>query len=360
MSANEIYKMAYRVCIHSVIWVAFFVYENGAILIMAPENLYLKSSALYFLLNAVLFYSNYYLLSVINMDRYKYLKRTLIFLVLCICYLLVNHMLMQYMHAIGMGSYLYIPDTKKFIGTRIIRFMYLITASYTYWLVENKIAAERNLFIIEKQRVIELERITLLEKEKLTSELNYLRLQINPHFIFNTLSFIYAEVLRYSEKAARGVILLSDIMGNVLIEPTERGEIPLSQEITHISNIIEINQLRFNKKLFINYDAPVAGDVDDLKIIPFILVNFVENVFKYANLSDAGNPVDIKLSLSGNQLHFYIHNKKNARKPVSKSTGIGITNVQKRLSLVYPGDYDLNIENQDDFFTVNLNLTLKC
>jgi len=354
------YNADHSFLIHLGIWVAYFFYENGAILIADPQAVFLKSSALYFLLNAFIFYSNYYLISAVKMDRYRFVKRVCIFLFLGICYLCLNYLLMQFIHNIGLGSSQYITSMKLFISQRFMRFVYLMTISYTYWLVQYRLNTERNLLLIEKQRVIELERMALLEKEKLSSELNYLRMQINPHFIFNTLSFIYAEVLKYSEKAARGVILLSDIMGNVLIEPGERGEIPLSQEVTHISNLIEINQLRFSKKLFINFEMPGEDELKEFKIIPFILVNFIENAFKYANLSDNENPVEIKLSLVENQLHFYMHNKKSSHKPALKSNGIGIVNVKKRLSLVYPGDYVLDIKNEEDFFTVELNLKLKC
>jgi two-component system LytT family sensor kinase len=354
------YRKAPSFYIHLVIWIAYFLYENGNILLLYPQSFFLKSSALYFSLNAIFFYANYYLVSAVKIDGYRHIKRIGIFILLSITYLCLTYMMMLFIHKIGMGTTLYISSVKDFIILRLLRFLYLITISYTYWLVQYKIGAERSMFQMENKRVMELERMTLLEKEKLYAELNYLRLQINPHFIFNTLSFIYTEVLKYSEKASRGIILLSDIMGNVLISPGEKGEITLGQEVTHIRNLIEIHQLRFDQKLFINFESPDPAELEDVKIIPFILVTFMENVFKYGSLADSDNPVEIRLSLAGPQLYFQLKNKKNNHPSFSKSNGIGIANVKKRLSLVYPGDYLLDIVDDEAYYTVKLNLKLKC
>ena len=153
-------------------------------------------------------------------------------------------------------------------------------------------------------------------------------------------------------------MLLADIMGIVLIDPGENGDIPLNQEITHISNLIEIHQLRFSERLFINLTAPEADSTSNLKIIPFILVTFVENAFKHGNLLDKDHPLKINIELVQNSLRFYIINKKSKRKSIIKSNGIGIANIKKRLSLTYPGNYLLDILDDDEFYTVKLNMEL--
>ncbi|GGE70531.1 sensor histidine kinase [Pedobacter psychrotolerans] len=232
--------------------------------------------------------------------------------------------------------------------------------SYTYWLIIYKINNEKKLFQIERERVEQLERTTILENSNLNAELNYLKYQINPHFLFNTLSFIYARVIKFSDEAAKSVMLLSNIMNYALLNNDIEGKIELNQELEHLKNLIEINQLRFNKNLHISLELPSSEELAEIKIPQLTLVTFLENVFKYGDLSYKDHPVKISVTVTNNFLRFYISNKKSTSIRQKIQNGIGIANVKKRLDLLYSKeDYNLIIDDEPLTFSVTFYLRIQ-
>jgi two-component system LytT family sensor kinase len=211
---------------------------------------------------------------------------------------------------------------------------------------------------IQEKRLIEQQKSAEIEKEKINIELNYLRLQINPHFLFNTLSFIYTEVIKYSEAASNGVMLLSKILRNILAEPDPQGKIALKEEVGHMVDLIELHQLRFNQKLAIDLIIKELDQSSGKKMIPFILITFLENAFKHGDLQDKKNPAVINLTVVDNYLYFSLHNKKKINQFKTESLGIGIKNIKKRLYLAYPDNHTFEIKNETNFYSVNLKIPL--
>jgi len=205
-----------------------------------------------------------------------------------------------------------------------------------------------------KQRKILEEQKMQLEVEKSTANFNFLKAQINPHFLHNTLNFLYAKSLPYSEELSEGILTLSDIMRYALSEGNARdGKAALKDEIEHVRNVIKINQLRFSNKLNVQFD--VDGVVNEAMIIPFILITLVENAFKHGDLKSPEDPISIQLKVEGNRLYFYCRNRKKTG-PKELSTGIGLENIKKRLDLAYGNDYDFKIKDEAIFYTTELTI----
>lgn len=206
----------------------------------------------------------------------------------------------------------------------------------------------------KKQRKVLEEQKMQLEVEKSQANFNFLKAQINPHFLHNTLNFFYAKALPLSAELSEGILTLSDIMRYALSEGNARdGKAPLKDEIEHVRNVIKIQQLRFNNKLKVNFD--VEGVINGATIIPFVLITLVENAFKHGDLKNPDNPIDIKLQVDNNKLYFSCRNKKKIG-PKELSTGIGLDNIKKRLDLAYRNNYRFNVKDEVDFYTIELTI----
>ena len=193
-----------------------------------------------------------------------------------------------------------------------------------------------------------------LENEKLVSELAFLKSQINPHFLFNSLNNIYSLAYQKSEKTPEAILKLSEIMRYMLYESNE-NKVPLLEEIRYLKNYIELQKLRFKDKAYINFE--VDEDIQDQKITPLILISFVENAFKHGVATDKENPITIVLNVSTNKLFFQVLNRKNTQNK-DETGGIGLQNVKRRLDLLYKGQYRLHIQDDKDIYSCELYLNL--
>ena len=192
----------------------------------------------------------------------------------------------------------------------------------------------------------------ILEIQNLQANYNFLKAQINPHFLHNTLNFFYAKSLPYSEELSDGILTLSEIMRYALSkENAIDGKILLKDEIEHLRNVIKINQLRFSNKLQVVFE--VHGLVGEVMMIPFVLITIVENAFKHGDLKNPDYPIDIQLTVVNDSLTFWCKNKKK-NGPKELSTGIGLDNTIKRLDMVYGIKYTINIIDETDFYTTEL------
>ena len=228
-------------------------------------------------------------------------------------------------------------------------FIPLVIAVVTRQLDEKKWQASN-------QKILE-QRTFQLEKEKMQADYLFLKAQINPHFLHNTLNFLYSRSLPYSSELSEGILTLSEIM-RYSLDKTEGvdGKVPLSKEIEHVHHVLKIQQLRFGNSLQIVFT--IRGDPADHRILPFVLITLVENAFKHGDLLSTDNPVRLELDISPEgHLHFFCSNRKKTG-PKELSTGIGLDNTRKRLELAYGENYSLYIKDQRELFTVDLIITL--
>jgi two-component system, LytTR family, sensor kinase len=198
-----------------------------------------------------------------------------------------------------------------------------------------------------------------LETRTMQSELRFLKSQINPHFLFNTLNNLYALTLKKSDDAPQIVIKLSEMMRYMLYECNEK-QVLLSKEIHYIRNYLDLERLRQGKNVAINFE--VIGRVSDQKIAPLMFIPFLENSFKHGlNNQISKGFVNIQLMVDDKNVHFFIENSKAEALPLQdhrRSGGIGLVNVHRRLNLLYPGNYELEIDDNPNTYAVNLNLKL--
>ncbi|MEO7992034.1 MAG: two-component regulator propeller domain-containing protein [Chryseolinea sp.] len=192
---------------------------------------------------------------------------------------------------------------------------------------------------------------------QLESELNFLKSQVNPHFLFNTLNNIYALCQVNSRNAAPMVGKISEMMRYMIYDCTV-PLVPLQKEIDYLKNYIELNQLKSNRKL--NASITIDGDPNGLKIAPLLLINFLENSFKHGDLNSNGDGfIKVYIVINELELFFTIRNSFRDR-PIKRNEqgGIGLENVQHRLSLLYPGKHTLRIEKNNSIFEIELKLKL--
>ncbi|MCX2494825.1 histidine kinase [Pedobacter sp. PF22-3] len=198
-------------------------------------------------------------------------------------------------------------------------------------------------------------KLRLIEKEKHEAEYAFLRAQINPHFLNNTLNFFFAKSLPLSEELANGIMTLSQIMRYSLeIDKDDRMTL-IDEEIEHIKNVIKINQLRFNNKLQIDFN--VNGNTDSVRLIPLILITIVENILKHGNCTEHTHPVKITLSIDqiNHNIQLSTWNKKK-NGPKELSSGIGMENIKKRLSNHYKKGIILTINETETDYSLELTI----
>jgi len=199
-----------------------------------------------------------------------------------------------------------------------------------------------------------------LQSQNLASELNFLKSQINPHFLFNTLNNLYALSLKKSDQAPETVLMLSEMMRYMLYECNVE-KVPLSKEINYLKNYLELEKIRLGQDFDLNFN--VHGEVNDLHIAPLMFIPFIENSFKHGvNNLIADGFVHIDLYIDEGKLSMQIKNNsgqenlKNVHK--KNSGGIGLINIKRRLKLIYPDKHKLDIKQTENTYTVNLNIQL--
>jgi two-component system LytT family sensor kinase len=193
-----------------------------------------------------------------------------------------------------------------------------------------------------------------LESEKKDMELQFLKSQLNPHFLFNSLNNIYSLAYQKSDKTADAVLKLSEIMRYMIYESND-GWVSLSKEIDYLKSFIELQKLRFKDGASVDFS--LNGEIDGQKIVPLILISFVENAFKHGVANDPNNPIKINIIANQKILHFSITNKKHNHNK-DEMGGVGLSNVERRLQLLYPDRYKLNIVNSTTHYTSELMLDI--
>lgn len=198
-----------------------------------------------------------------------------------------------------------------------------------------------------------------LETQRMQSEIKFLKSQINPHFLFNTLNSLYALTLKKSDKAPEIVIKLSEMMRYMLYECNER-RVPLEKEVNYIQNYLDLERLRQSGQSDIQFR--VEGQITDQTIAPLIFIPFLENSFKHGLHHQIGDGyVHVIMKVLDSKLLLRILNSKPIQMPFpadKPSGGIGLVNVQRRLNLLYPNQYKLDILDSDKEHIVELSLDL--
>jgi two-component system LytT family sensor kinase len=336
-------KKSWRIFWHIFVWVSLislFMYL-GHDDSQTDIKALLVVFVLYPIINIGLFYLNYIIYIPRILDKKRYSLYIVVILVTIIIFglgkygialMFKNYVLMhEHGHEASFWSY--------FLGAFFtsITFVFLsTTVKFTvYWFRTERIQRE-------------------LENQRLSAELSFLRSQINPHFLFNSLNSIYSLAYQRSETTPDAILKLSEIMRYMLYECND-NRVSLEKELQYLQNYIDLQKIRFGDKAFI--DFKISGKVDGQQIVPLLLIAFIENAFKHGIANDPASPIQILIEVDEAHLHFFAHNKKHNNNRDNQG-GIGLMNVMRRLDLLYPGKYKLDIIDEEDTYTSELLLDL--
>ncbi len=295
-------------------------------------------------ITALCFYSNYLFVAPELFVKKNYFKAVL-FVVLTLVALICWRYIVEFWFfkpILGFDNYKGNSITAEFYINNIFYYYFPVYFIYgiMYFFTES--------WYQNKQRQQEF------EKEQATAELTFLRSQINPHFLFNSINDIYSLTYQQSELAPVALLKLSEILRYMLRDT--KGEFMLLQsEIKYLENVIELQ--RISAKENANIEFSIEGYVGNQKIATLLFIAFTENAFKHGILTDPKNPIKISLKATNSNIQFTVQNKKNNDQK-DKTGGIGLYNVRRRLILIYPDRHSLVISDKHDFYTVNLALQL--
>ncbi|WP_163715486.1 sensor histidine kinase [Mangrovibacterium lignilyticum] len=243
------------------------------------------------------------------------------------------------------------PMSKNFTFVLVLVILVVGFVSFVYLLNHNFKTISRNK---ELENKILATNLQLKEQE-----LHYLKMQIHPHFLFNTLNTIYGFALKQSKQTPDIILKLSNLLDYILYQ-VNKPKVSLKEEVLHIREYIELEKIRFQDSLSVKLES---SEIDEnIQVAPMLMIPFVENAFKHGTLKGGFLQIEIQVKLTGHQLEFAIRNSFNQREKETEKNGIGLENIRKRLELHYKNNYELHIEPGDEWFSAQLiifNLNLK-
>jgi LytS/YehU family sensor histidine kinase len=197
-------------------------------------------------------------------------------------------------------------------------------------------------------------------REKLNAELNFLKAQVHPHFLFNTLNNLYSLTLQASPAAPLTVLKLSELMSYMLYD-SQSAMVSLSKEINHIRNYVELETIRYGNRLDVSVN--VSGEIVGKQIAPLLLIPFAENAFKHGISNETDNVwVTIDIKEKAGWLNVKVENSRTddgiTTTDKGPSGGIGLQNVLRRLDLLYPGSHQLELKKEPDRYMVDLKIKI--
>jgi hypothetical protein len=198
-------------------------------------------------------------------------------------------------------------------------------------------------------------RLQNVEKEKMQSELSFLKAQINPHFLFNTLNSIYALAIKKDDKTADAVVQLSELMRYIITNAND-DVIALDKELNYIDNFIQLQKTRLGNTVKVHYQ--LNGNLHGKCITPLILISFIENAFKHGVNPNQDSEINIKINIENEFLTLFVSN--NKVESIQSKSGIGLQNTIERLALLYPKNHELNIDDNPEKYTVTLKIKVGC
>ncbi len=335
-----------RVAYHISFWTVYLILNSwlGSIYNKVDLNLAFLGEAFVLPVKILLTYFVFYFIIPLYLDRDKVWKLVgltlLAFLVASFLYRIVT-------------AYIFFPI---FEPAHSIPFWFLPGFYLTSFDLFITVAAATTIKMIRVHyKSLEFEQQLL--REKLQSELNFLRAQTNPHFLFNTLNNLYVLARKKSDRTPDAIMMLSKIMRFVLYD-CRTPRIPVADEAKVIQDYIELEKLRYNNRLQVQYEETIEQQGGS--IAPLLLLPFVENSFKHGPSSTTGAAsIAIHLKLKDNILDFEVKNTvEETERPVS-SEGIGLRNVQRQLDLIYPDRYKLSVGRNKGVYEANLQIQLE-
>lgn len=271
----------------------------------------------------------------------------------------------------NVGIYIYKSmKLPEFLQAALTGYLQYFVYALLYFMIRALFKREQSLRFLQEEKFMlerekkqqELENALLkqqemkIQQEKLELEYAFLRSQINPHFLHNTLNVLFSQALMHSQELADNIMKLSHLMRYALesFEASE-GKVNIRNELQHLQTLIDIHQVRFSGALKVDYS--IKGEMAGHMLPPLSFITIVENAFKYGDLKDAQRPLIIRVALTEDRIYFYCHNKKKAIPSLElPSHNIGLSNLSKRLDLSFKNRYEIKADNGEDAYTFELTI----
>lgn len=347
-----------KILSHVFCWALFIIYEVSIARYMGDHST-LLAFACFYILDIGLFYFNAHIVfnnfaSKKSITRYLFLGIAILAELVVYAYfsVVLNNALKE---KNGVNLFFYMKS--DVVASAIWRGIYFIGLSVAYWSVLRSINAIKNTTAAKISELNALNKNQKLEKDILILRNAYLQTRINPHFLFNTLNFLYNQAEEKNPNIGANIVLLSEIMHYSLSSEEDDGKVPLYKEIHHIKRYVKLNLSRFDQKVFLEEKIEEIPN-KDTRIPPLILLTFVENLFKHGDMTDKDIPGIIILSHRDNSLDFFTMNKKRKERKDNREH-VGIKNALTRLNNFYPGkSFTYSINDEPEIYTFTLKLSL--
>ncbi|HET7118219.1 MAG TPA: histidine kinase [Hanamia sp.] len=363
---EKYYTVKVRIVCHLLMWLIFTF--------LLQINLFFKSTlpldntfafaARSLICNATVFYLFFYVLLPLTLFKSRVISAFFFFMICIVIWIILNHYCLVF---IGKHFIVNNPYYKQGIDSNLrenfaqlispgnilislVPVFYSISPFFFTKIVFDIYRFYSKMFKLERKAVN-------LEVEKLILEKNFLKAQLNPHFLFNTLNNLYGLALRHDQETPRVITQLSEMMRYSLYE-SDAEKVPVAKELQYLKNYVMLEKMRYknNTDIVCNIDD---SQIDNQMIAPLLTFIFVENGFKYGLKSKKEGFLKINISIVGNFFYFSIINDKEEKNTQQEFGGIGQTNVRKRLQLLYPDKHELKMEDRGKTFFVEMKINLE-
>lgn len=341
MIKNKLYK---EILVHTLVWLFISIFPLFTAYIdlgEIPSEMYIRQA-----IRPILFYVNY-----LVFVPYILLKRKLLLYILAsIAFLaLYNYVSEELITNTVIRAFRDMPKPPNGLGGPFgIRHAMPLVFSLTIFLLGGIFSLVVDFY--KRDRLSKA-----LENEQNEIKLQFLRNQLNPHFLFNSLNSIYALVRSKSDDAPEAVITLSELMRYMLYEAKDE-QVSLEKEMIYIQNYIAMQRLRLKNTEAVKLN--IRGETKHLKIYPLLLISFIENAFKFGTDYKGNTHIDIKIEVVGNKFNFYIENTIGLYRRDDKNSGVGLENIKNQFNYLYKNNYELTIEEDQTYYRVHLILNL--
>jgi two-component system, LytTR family, sensor kinase len=340
LSVNRYHKKGV-IGFHALFWIAYVAINT----IMqwsqvSSANFFISEQITKYGCAILVFYSFLYLLRN-NFGNYNYLIKLLFLVAIIVGYYILKYTI----------NYKVLPVVSSYPQ---LTFEFPGFALPGVWWIGHYMLYAWGYWYYNKSLMVQAQNFELLT-QKINLQHNFLKSQINPHFLYNTLGFLYTKTKKADAGAARGIYLLTEIMSYALEGDTKNNMAPLAEEVAHLENYIELNRLRFDGALQLHFEK--TGSCDGIDIPHYTLITFVENAFKHGVVNNPAHPVRIALTCTPKEMIFTVENKKDlAESEPNSSGGVGLKNIQERLAVAYGNKHEVCVSQDEQMFRVKLTV----
>lgn len=336
--------------IHSIIWITGFILFTAFVQTIGNVKRemggFVYPVAVGTIFNIILFYT----VSIKLIGKYYERKFNSIFflqLIIILIVLTLSEAILDYLLFPVYYSTIEEPFHSQFVVTLAIN-IFILAIALGYGLIKMWLKSEG-----QRQE---------LKSQKLTAELDFLKAQVNPHVLFNMLNMAFSSATTSGDERTADIIEKISAQLRYVLYDSNISKVPIRKELDHIESFVALQRMRTSADMPVKISMNISTDNDNYQISPLLLIPFIENAFKYGISFNFPTEIKIEIECRNNNLHLYITNpviNSETKAQTNIKSGIGLENVKKRLSILYPSKHILEISNDGELFIVNLSLNLK-